>query len=227
MRLSHIARQWNERWAYPKLIVATNFMFFERLEQTAGCDLKVLRGDLPNTDYTVGALSSALETGINRVTHDVLTSAEKLAACATMVSDYAYPTAVLNDAANCEMLFDEHTWGLSHPIGPARDANWNEKSGYAYRAAALAHDVLTKSTNRLADYVGVRDEGYHLVVFNPLAWARTDMVSCQGSCRRRAAGRCTGAVPDGDGGTRCTYRVGPSAAMSSACRASCWMAPSR
>jgi len=31
--VSHIVREWNSKWAYPKLIVATNSMFFENLEK--------------------------------------------------------------------------------------------------------------------------------------------------------------------------------------------------
>jgi hypothetical protein len=177
VRLSLIAREWNNHWVYPKLIVATNTQFFEHFERDAGPHLRVLRGDLPNTDYTVGATSTAKETGVNRLAHDALTSAEKLAACAVLVSDYEYPADTLAEAYNCSLLYDEHTWGMAHPVGPAQDACWSQKSQFAYRAAALAHDVLSKSTNRIADQVRLDSEGYHLVVFNPLAQQRTDVVS--------------------------------------------------
>ncbi|NLE43951.1 MAG: hypothetical protein GX620_04465 [Chloroflexi bacterium] len=177
IRLSFIARQWNSRWAYPRLLVSTNRMFFEALESREGDRLRVLRGDLPNTDYTVGALSTAKETAVNRATHDVLGSAEKLAACASLVSDYEYPAEQIADAMACEMLYDEHTWGMSNPMGPAQEGNWSDKSRYAYRAAALAHDVLVKSSNRLADQVILDAEGHHLVVFNPLGTPRTDLVT--------------------------------------------------
>jgi len=182
IRLSLIAREWNRRWAYPRLIVATNAQFFERFERAAGDRLPTLRGDLPNTDYTVGATSTAKETGVNRLTHDLLASAEKFAACAALVSDYPYPADTLAEAYDCSLLYDEHTWGMAHPIGPAQDACWSQKSQFAYRAAALAHDVLLKSANRLADRIRLADgspgenEGCTLAVFNPLSWARTDGV---------------------------------------------------
>ncbi len=117
MRLSLIAREWNRRWAYPRLIVATNAQFFEQFKRAAGNRLRTLRGDLPNTDYTVGATSTAKETGINRLTHDLLTSAEKLAACAALVSDYAYPADTLAEAYDHALFYNEHTWGMAHPIG--------------------------------------------------------------------------------------------------------------
>jgi hypothetical protein len=92
------------------------------------------------------------------------------------VSDYAYPADTLAEAYDCALLYDEHTWGMGHLIGPAQDSCSNQKSQFAYRAAALAQDVLLKSTNRVADQVHLADEGYHLMVFNPLAHERTDVV---------------------------------------------------
>ncbi len=180
IRLSLIAREWNSRWAYPRLIVATTTQFCERFERVAGGGLRVLRGDLPNTDYTVGAASTARETAVNRLTHDALVAAEKFAAAATLVSDYAYPAEALAEAYDSVMLFDEHTWGMAHPIGPAQDGNWSQKAEFAYRAAALAHDILSKSTNRLADHIALPDAGYYLTVFNPLAQARSDLVEAPG-----------------------------------------------
>ena len=85
--ISRIVRQWNERWAYPKLVVATNAMFFEQLEKQCR-DVRTFRGELPDTDYVVGAASTAMETGINRVAHDRLHSAEKFATMASLLADF-------------------------------------------------------------------------------------------------------------------------------------------
>jgi len=177
VRLSLIAREWNRRWAYPRLVVATNIRFFERFEREYGSHLRVLRGELPNTDYTVGATSTAKETGINRLTHDALLAAEKFAACAALVSDYEYPAEALREAYDSTLLYDEHTWGMAHPLGPAQDGCWSQKSQLAYRAAALTHDILVKSTNKIADEAHLVREGCHLLVFNPLTQERTDVVS--------------------------------------------------
>ena len=205
IRFSEIAREWNSRWAYPRLIVATNAQFMERFERKFGVQLRVLRGDLPNTDYTVGAASTAKETGINRLTHEALLSAEKLATCATLVSDYPYPADTLAEAYDSMLLYDEHTWGMDHPTGPAQDGCWSQKSQFAYRAAALAHDVLSKSSNRIADRLRLEGEGYHLVVFNPLAWERTDLVTvpatapapCGRPMRAEPTGRLVGSTAIG------------------------------
>ncbi|RKY57666.1 MAG: hypothetical protein DRP94_08345 [Candidatus Latescibacterota bacterium] len=176
VRLSQIAKEWNRRWAYPRLIVSTNSQFFERLEKGHGKALRTFRGELPDTDYTVGATSTAKETGVNRRTHDLLNSAEKFATIASAVAGYPYPEGRLREAYENMLLYDEHTWGQAHPIGPAQEANWSEKACLAYRARALAHDTLSKSLNRIVDHIELAEDGYHIVVFNPLSWRRTDLV---------------------------------------------------
>lgn len=174
--LSYIAREWNEHWAYPKLIIATNSDFFERLEKKCGSSLPVIRGELPNTDFTIGAISTAKEIGIDRITHEQLQSAEKFAAIAATLTKYVYPGSRIREAYQNILFYDEHSWGMDHPIGSAQDAVGSEKSSFAYRAAALSQDVLSKSLNKIVDEIRVLNDGYYVVVFNSLSWERTDIV---------------------------------------------------
>ena len=176
VRLSLVAREWNERWAYPRLLVSTNAAFFRAFEAAYGDGLRVLRGDLPNTDYTVGAASTAKETGVNRLAHETLAAAEKWASFAAAGAGYQYPADTLAEAYDAAMLYDEHTWGMSQCYGPAQEACFSQKRQNAYRAAALAHDVLVKSSNRLVDEIALEDAGQHIVVFNHLSWPRSDVV---------------------------------------------------
>ncbi len=177
IRFAQVVRQWNSQWAYPKLIIGTNVAFFEHLEKQCGSEIRTFRGELPNTDYTVGSTCTAKETGINRITHDELLSAEKFATIAAAVSDYKYPASQLNEAYENALLYDEHTWGMGRPMGPAQDGCWSQKSNRAYLAAGLSQDVLVKSLNRIVDQIKLADDGCHVVVFNPLSWQRTDVVN--------------------------------------------------
>jgi hypothetical protein len=195
VRISHVAREWNDRWAYPRLIVATNTMFFEALEKQCG-DVRVFRGEVPHTDYAVGATSTAKETCINRGTHDRLPTAEKFATMAWLLADYPRPpaegkwvrelssyddpTRKLGDAYDNMLLYDEHTWGMAHPAGVRQDWSWSDKSRYAYRAAGLASSILDGSVHALADRVRLKEDGRHIVVFNPLSLARSDVVRVSG-----------------------------------------------
>jgi hypothetical protein len=175
VRISHVVRQWNEKWAYPKLVVATNSMFFAALEKQCQ-DVRTFRGELPHTDYVVGAISTAKETTVNRLTHDKLLSAEKAATIATLTGDSSYPADKISRAYNDVILYDEHTWGKDYPTGELQDWAWNEKSHYAYRAAGLAQGVLADSLGRIADRIRLERPQRHVIVFNPLAFDRTDVV---------------------------------------------------
>jgi len=177
--VSHVAREWNSKWAYPKLIVATNAMFFENLEKECS-DLRTFRGELPHTDYVVGAISTAKETAINRITHDKLPTAEKLATIASLVSDYQYPAERIRDAYDNLLLYDEHTWGMARQIGEVQDWDWCDKSRCAYKAAGLTKYILDSSPDRIAGEIELTEEGVHIVVFNSLSFQRTDVVNASG-----------------------------------------------
>jgi alpha-mannosidase len=176
LRSAYIAKEWNSRWAYPRLITSTPKRYLGALEQRFGDTLRILRGDVPGTDYSVAATCTAKETAINRNTHDGLLTAEKLATLASIVTDYPYPRKVLDEAYRDALYYDEHCWAMYDPGGPAMEGDWSEKAGFAYRAAALVHDVTVKAANRTVDAIGYPEDGYYLTVFNPLAWERTDIV---------------------------------------------------
>ncbi|MDO9464419.1 MAG: glycoside hydrolase family 38 C-terminal domain-containing protein [bacterium] len=176
MNISRIAKEWNKKWVYPKLIMSTNHDFFNQIEKKYDKNLPVFRGEIPDTDYPIGPLSTAKETGINFITHSLLNQAEKFAAIASIVSNYTYPGKEIEDAYDNTILYDEHTWGLGQVAGPGHDGNWSEKSNYAYRASALAHNILSKSLNKITDEIKIADDGYHINIFNSLSWKRTDLV---------------------------------------------------
>ena len=145
-------------------------------DHTVG-DLEILRGDLPGTDYPVCATCTPKETGLNRNTHDDLLAAEKWATIADLVvKDYDYPRRVIAETYRQVFNYDEHCWGMWSPGGPAQAGCWSEKGGFAYRAAALTHDLAVKASNRIVDQIDLPDEGYSVIVFNPLSWERTDIV---------------------------------------------------
>lgn len=192
VNISHIARQWNDRWAYPKLIVATNSMFFERLDKQCQ-DVRVFRGELPHTDYALGATSTTKETAVNRLAHDRLHSAEKFATIAHLLADYPSPpvkgefhitkhayypnlTKKIAEAYDNMLLYDEHTWGMEYPLGKLQDWSWSDKSRYAYKAAGLAESILGGGIDSIAGNIKLDEKGKHVVVFNSLALERTDMV---------------------------------------------------
>jgi hypothetical protein len=175
IEISKIVREWNDKWAYPKLIVGTNTMFFEELEKQCS-DVRTFRGELPHTDYVVGALSTAKETTINRLAHDALARAEKLATVASLAAEMPYPADDIRRAYDDMMLYDEHTWGKDYPAGKLQDWAWNEKSHFAYRAAGLTQQITNASIEHLVNRIERKEDGHYIVVFNPVSFVRTDVV---------------------------------------------------
>jgi len=175
-----IAKEWNEKWAYPRIIISTLSSFFKYLEENYSKSLEklpVFRGEIPDSDYPVGATSTMQATILNRNAHDLIPSAEKFATIADYLLGLPYPyKEYLKEAYEHNLLYDEHTWGLCCPFGPAQEASRIEKILHAYKAYTLAHDVLVKSLNRIVDAIDLPEKGYYLVVFNPLSWKRTDIV---------------------------------------------------
>lgn len=170
-------RDWNARWAFPRLVCSTNARFYADLSAQLPASLPVVRGELPGQDYPVGATSTAGATAINRRAHATLPAAEALATTAATMAEHVYPADTLFAATEASLWHDEHTWGHHFPAGPTACAAELEKAVHAHRAAALAHDVASKAMARIADAVRFDEPGLHLVVFNPLPSERNGLVS--------------------------------------------------
>lgn len=172
-------RDWNARWAFPRLVCSTNARFYADFQAHLPADLPVFRGDVPGQDYPVGAASTAAATAVNRRAHAEIPAAEALAVAAEFLEARPDPTdwAERVNAAYEEALWhDEHTWGHHFPAGPTACAAELEKAVHAYRAATLAHDVANKAMARIADAVRIQEPDIHLVVFNALPYPRSGTV---------------------------------------------------
>lgn len=178
-RLSDVVRDWNERWAYPKLRLAVMSDFFEAFEARCGAEIPSYKLGWPDY-WTDGVASTAFETGINRLAHNELLTAEKAGTLAALlVRGFAYPGAELREGQELSMFFDEHTWGahnsIDAPDSELARGQWAVKSGFAYKAREIAQTLMKKNLEVLAGSQKAPPNG-RLIVFNPLSWARTDVV---------------------------------------------------
>ena len=116
--------------------------------------------------------------------------------------DYAYPTAVLNDAANCEMLL-QRAWALSHQ-GRRAMRTGTRKAGTL--TGGRARERRAHEEHQPPGGLCQRD---NLVVFNPLGHGRRteDMVSMPGMVPSPGSRRMHWRV--WQWGRSATYRVGP------------------
>ncbi len=185
--LSDFVRQWNDRYATPRLILATHEQMFEEFEKRYGSTLPVVQGDF--TPYWEdGAASTAAETALSRAAADRLIQGEALW---SMLSPALYPTAVYESAWRDIVLYDEHTWGAYNsteaPDLPFVKEQWQFKQKFALDADRASRELLAKARytrplnppqrpHRNLQHEFVAALGRHL------PFARTE---CGGQSRRR------------------------------------------
>jgi len=173
------SRAWNEKYIWPKVVVATNREYLEVLERKYGSKCQTFRGDIPSW-WAEGPASSAYETGMNRQVHDQLVATESMLAWNWLAdSRVKYPRKTIHDAYDKMLYYDEHTWGASSSIRQPQSEQtvkqWQWKADRAYQAKKLADDLSQQAIQSLAQKIacsGPRE----VAIWNPLAWPRTDVV---------------------------------------------------
>jgi len=177
-RLADVAKAWNERYEFPKVILCHNAEFFEYIEKNYGDKLPVFRGSA-GTYWEDGAGSSSAETILCRNAQEDLANAEKFLAMSRRIRpESAYPAADIYSAwRNC-LLYDEHTWGahcsISQPDSEFTKAQWKIKAQFALDADRQTQALLAQGKAALAALV--KTDGKALVVINPMSWPRTDVL---------------------------------------------------
>lgn len=180
-KLAEVVQAWNQRYAFPQIILCRNAEFFEHIEKHFGDKLPVIRGS-GGTYWEDGAGSSARETTLCRRAHEMLAAADLLLALlGRLAPDMVYPRAEIQAAwRNC-LLYDEHTWGahcsVTQPESDFTRAQWKIKAQFAVDAERQARALLQQAVSALAGRI--RTERPALMVVNPSSWTRTDIVACQ------------------------------------------------
>ncbi len=170
--LSEFVKKWNERYASPRLIIATHAQMFEEFEKRHGASLPTLKGDF--TPYWEdGAASTAAETALNRHAVDRLIQGEALFA---MRAPASFPAEKFEAAWRNVVLWDEHTWGahnsISEPDLPEVKEQWRIKRQFALDADAMSRALM----DRWRPPAGPRKAENTVAVYNTNSWPRTDLV---------------------------------------------------
>ena len=175
-----LVRDWNAKYAYPRMIIATTSEAFHAFEQRYGDKLPTFRGDM--TPYWEdGAGSGARETGINRHTADRLCQAETFWA---LFNPGPYPVADFAAAWKNVALWSEHTWGAYNSVGepdsPFVKTQWKYKQAWALDAQRQSHKLMHEalSAGRVASSAVQIHQGPAISfdVFNTSSWPRTGLV---------------------------------------------------
>jgi len=174
--LPEVVEKWNAQWEYPKLLLGRPEDFFRYIEQNFAAKIPVLRADF-GTWWEDGAASSARETALCRRAEERAVTAEMLHSLAAVVGGEPYPKWDFDELWRNILLYDEHTWGaagsISAPTSEQTVKQWEVKGSFARQADAASRQLLEAGMVKLARMAPATD----LVVFNPLSWSRTDLVT--------------------------------------------------
>jgi len=171
--LPELVIQWNARYEWPKMRIATTAELFRQFEKRYGKSIPEVRGDF--TPYWEdGAGSSARETALARNAAERLVQAEALWA---MLRPDQYPDREFYDAWRDVILYNEHTWGahcsISQPDSQFTKDQWAIKQAFAVDAARRSRRL---SEGALAGRRAGASPVEAVEVLNTTSWPRTDLV---------------------------------------------------
>lgn len=186
--------QWNEAFAYPKIITATDGEYYDYIARNFAGKLPVIRGD-GGSYWADAAGTSTAATTLNRETQRLLPLTEMIAAWASLFDQaIPYPAAELREAWKDLLFYDEHTWGahnsMSQPDRKFVQDLFYFKQAHAVRAHDSATSLVTHAMNRLVQHISVN--GPTLFVFNPDPRPRSDIVELEFEPKRRLVDLATG-----------------------------------
>ena len=165
-------------------------------EEKANPSLPVVRGDMPDT-WIQGATSTPEATAIHRrAVGELITLGQLDATLQTFGLDTGDVSGLLDNAWRDAGMYSEHTWGFRghkmrgpklydgkflrrYKAGEYRhfDDSFKFHEDYARRAHKAAQDGIAARMSLLAENVAA--EGPHVVVFNPLPYARDTEVEVE------------------------------------------------
>lgn len=176
--ISDIVKEWNAAWTFPRVILSTNSRFMVALEKSCGDRIPTYTQAWP--DWWVDTFGTvARETATLRLAHEELNTGQIMATLAQLHDDsLEYPRDEVDTAYTNILLADEIDWCASEsqadPDCRQSHGQFHEQAAFAYRGAIAAEATLIKGQANLAPLI--KSSRQKVVVFNPLSWARTDIV---------------------------------------------------
>ena len=155
--------------------------FFEELAKEAH-NLPVIRGELGSA--LGGALTTSAEIKKNnRLSENLLLTAEKFSLIASILTGGAYPQADLNESWK-KVLFNQFHDIIGGCIIPAAQ----EYTNNLYKEVKeRALGIISNSLKAIASLINTISRGSNsisIIVFNPLSWSRTDLVEVEAEIPR-------------------------------------------
>lgn len=171
--LPDAVKAWNEKYAYPKLVISGAHDIMTAFEKKYGGIIPEVRSDY--TEYwTDGLGTDARRTGYNRLAKERLIQAETLWTMLHGDSDSPAPVSVFNNAWRWVMLGSEHTWGYYNPDVPFAKHVEATKASYFENADKTSRQLLAQTVEPIT-----KPGSETFAVLNSLSWNRTGLVTVQ------------------------------------------------
>ena len=176
---AYLRGEWQKQFAWPRLEYSDFAEAMAEIEKQFGSDIPVYRGDL-GPYWEDGFGSDSKHTALHRQNQQRILSAEKLATIPALLNPELRPDRrLLAQAWNNMLLFDEHTWtyvgATTQPENEQTETQLALKGARTTEAEREITESLQRSWAQFESFLGPKD--LSLVVFNPLNWRRSGLVS--------------------------------------------------
>ena len=187
--ISDFVKQWNEKYASPKIILNTTQQLFEKFEKKYSDSIPIVKGDI--TPYWEdGAFSSAYEEGKNRINSLRL---QQLSILYSMFKPAEYNQDKFYKAWRNIIMFHEHTWGAhnstTEPDVPFVTEQWRIKKQFMLDADSeinsLQEDLLSPLRNV---------QSKKIAVINTSSWSRSGHVVISASITGKSVKSASGEI---------------------------------
>ena len=167
--LPEAVRLWNEKYAFPKLLIAGAHEIMTGFEKRYSAIIPEVRGDY--TEYwTDGLGTDARRVGLNRHAKERLVEAETL--WAMLNTRRAAPVQAFNDSWRNVLLGAEHTWGYHDPAAPIAKQIEATKASYFENADKTSRELFAAAVNPI-----VKQGSGAMALLNTLSWSRGGLVT--------------------------------------------------
>ena len=174
-------RNWNAKWAYPRLICSTMDMFFDAIvAQADPAKIKSFAKD-GNNQWADQDSAAARVLAEARKQGEAIPTAEKFATIASVLAGGEYPWTDIYQAYHRLLLYHEHTDGTDNAFDGSRgntqriETEQAEMREMVDDAKYFSDRARQNALDRLAGLITTQAERT-VIVFNPLSHPRTDLV---------------------------------------------------
>ena len=173
-------RRWNARYAYPRLVYATMTMFFEEIMRQADpAQIKTFAKD-SNNQWADQDATDAWLLALARRQGEAIPTAEKFSTIATTLAGGGYPWTDIYQAYHRLLQYHEHTDAIDFiNCDPERmrqyETELEENREMVVESKEFSDRACGSALDKLAGMITTRAD-QNIIVFNPLARTRTDVV---------------------------------------------------